>query len=546
MDLDIIGIGSALVDITIEVDDKFLDAEGLPKGGMTLVEADRSKELQQKLKGMTREISPGGATANVMASFAHCGGRAGFIGKVGRDEMGAYFEQETEAVGVKFVKLVSESSPTGIGLTLITPDRQRTFATNLGAAVELSPADLSEELLNQAHILHLEAYLVFNRELMDFILSTARANGQRISMDLSSFDTVKENLEYLERIVKDHLDIVFANEDESLAFTGLATRESLGVLSRLCEIAVVKEGALGSHIANGAHRVFLPAEKAWVVDTNGAGDAYAGAVLYGLSQGMSVSTCGRIGTRAGGLIVGQRGARSTPDNARFLRDFAEELGMLMLRRLQSGSLTPELVVGVGEEIASFHEKAAVCEEPDKYGSPEWVGAAVAEVFSELEDYVGKTIEEEQYSALRSYMEGFLEDKDRLMESRVEQGRIISCHGELHTEHICLGDSVTILDCLEFDDRFSYSDPAYDLGLLTMELGFHGRSDLEEVLERSYVESSDDRQIIEMLPFYKIYHALVRGKYTSFRLEDEDISKEERETVIDTSRHYFELACSYLP
>jgi len=324
MNLEILGIGSALVDITIQVDDSFLESEDLPKGGMTLVDAQRSKELLDKLSLEPREFSPGGATANVMASFAHCGGKAGFIGKIGADEMGEYFTKETEKAGVTFLKLVSQETPTGTGLTLVTPDGQRTFATHLGASVELSPAELPADFINHAPVVHVEAYLIFNRDLIDHILDTAKANGQKVSMDLSSFGVVQENLEYLKKIADSHLDIIFANEDECLAFTGLSPRESLDIIAEVCDIAIVKEGGAGSHIARGDEKISLAANEVCVMDTNGAGDAYAGGVLYGLCRGLHIESCGHIGTHAGGLAVSQRGARLTNENARILCDFASK------------------------------------------------------------------------------------------------------------------------------------------------------------------------------------------------------------------------------
>ncbi len=324
MNLEILGIGSALVDITVQVDDSFLKSEDLPKGGMTLVDAQRSKELLDKLSHEPMELSPGGATANVMASFSHCGGKAGFIGKIGIDEMGEYFTKETEKAGVTFLKLVSQETPTGTGLTLVTPDGQRTFATHLGASVELSPAELPADFINQAPVVHVEAYLIFNRELIDHILDTAKANGQKVSMDLSSFGVVQENLEYLKKIADSHLDIVFANEDECLAFTGLSPRESLDTIAEVCDIAVVKEGGTGSHIARGGEKISLAANEVCVVDTNGAGDAYAGGVLYGLCRGLRIESCGYIGTHAGGLAVSQRGARLTEENIQILCDFASK------------------------------------------------------------------------------------------------------------------------------------------------------------------------------------------------------------------------------
>lgn len=321
-DLEIIGIGSALVDITVRVEDPFLEAENLAKGGMTLVDEEQAKRLLDKFPQEQRELSPGGSTANVMASFAHCGGRAGFIGKIGDDEMGRYFKAETEKAGVRFLGPTSREVPTGTVLCLITPDGQRTFATHLGAAITLRPSDVSSQLLNRAPTVHLEAYLVSNRELIDFVLDAAKANGQRISMDLSSFDVVHGNREFFEQMAKRQLDIIFANEDESRAFTGLAPEASLEAISELCDIAVVKVGAVGSFVARGDRKVFIQAEKVRVEDTNGAGDAYAGGVLFGLCREMDIEMCGRIGAKAGALVVSQRGARSTEENARILCDFA--------------------------------------------------------------------------------------------------------------------------------------------------------------------------------------------------------------------------------
>jgi len=325
MNLDIVGIGSALVDITVQVDDAFLQAEGLPKGGMTLVDADRSKELLEKLADYPQQMSPGGATANVMASFAHCGGRSGFIGKIGADELGDYFTAQTRQAGVEFTKLVSETTATGTGLTLVTPDGQRTFATHLGASTELSIEELPPELLNQAQVIHVEAYLIFNRELIHYILETAKANGQKISMDLSSFGVVQENLDYLQTIAESHLDIIFANEDECRAFTGRSPVESLEQIRILCETAVVKEGGAGSHIARGEIKHTFPAHIVEVIDTNGAGDAYAGGVLFGLCKGLEIEICGHIGTSAGALAVSQQGARLTAENIKSLAEFAAKM-----------------------------------------------------------------------------------------------------------------------------------------------------------------------------------------------------------------------------
>ena len=174
MKFEILGIGSALVDVMIEVEDSFLEKEGLPKGGMTLVESGRSKELLAKFPDSEKKFCPGGAAANVIASFACCGGNAAFAGKIGKDKTGHYFKSETERAGVHYIDLLSPEKQTGIVVSFITSDGQRTFATHLGAAVEMKPADLTASLLNQAPLLLVEAYLVFNPLLFSHILETAK------------------------------------------------------------------------------------------------------------------------------------------------------------------------------------------------------------------------------------------------------------------------------------------------------------------------------------------------------------------------------------
>lgn len=542
MDFEIIGIGSALVDITVRVDESFLQAEDLPKGGMTLIDADRAQALLHRFSEGERQLFPGGATANVMAAFAHCGGRPAFVGKVGKDPMGDYFKRETERAGVTFIELRSEKIPTGTAFTFITPDGERTFATHLGAAVELSPADLPADLLCRAPILHIEAYLVVNRELIDYLLATGRANGQKVSMDLSSFGVVRDNLEYFERIAASHLNIVFANEDESLAFTGLSPRDSLDVFSRLCEIAVVKEGANGSYLARRNHKVYLPAQKVWVEETNGAGDAYAGAVLYGLSRGLSISTCGRLGTHAGALIVSQKGARATGEKAQILRDFAAEMDRLMIRRLEMRSLAPEMVAAAGRQVADFHAAAERC--PEGSAVLETLRAGIAESLARMDAHGGTALSDGQRRAVREYVESFLEAYNEFFESRVREGRIIACHGDLHMEHIVLGDRITILDCMEFDRAYRYSDAAMDVAFLALDLEYHGRSDLAEVFVSAYAERSGDDLIRDLVPFYKVLRAVQRGNLVSLRLENALLSEGERKAAIATARRYFALAESY--
>lgn len=326
MNYEIIGIGSALVDVTLEVKENFLMQENLPKGGMTLVDAKRSSELLNHFEPEALPYSPGGATANVMASFAICGGNPAFIGKVGKDPAGVFFHKETEKTGVKFLKL-STSTATGVVTCFLTADGQRTFATNLGAAVELNPLDLPPAFLHQAPLLHLEAYLLYNKPLIEHILKTAKSNGQILSLDLSSFNVVKDNLDYLHQIIEKEkmIDIIFANEEESHAYTGKNPEESLDYLSRFTGTTVVKIGGNGSFLCSEGQKIFCEAKKVNAIDTNGAGDAYAGGVLFGLVKGLTLENAGKIGSLAGGLVVSQKGARLTEAHRLTLNQFAQSL-----------------------------------------------------------------------------------------------------------------------------------------------------------------------------------------------------------------------------
>ena len=322
MNLDIVGIGSALVDVTVNVKDDFLISQDFPKGGMTLIEYDRLKTLMAKFPDDEKKISAGGATSNVMTAFAHCGGRAGFIGKIGPDLIGKFFEKEMKNSKVEFTKLTSNTLKTGVVFTMITEDGERTFATYLGAAASMTKEDISFELLNIAPILHVEAYLIFNKELVQFIFDAATHNKQKISFDLSSFNIVKDNLDFFKEIIKNKIDIVFANEEECKAFTNLSPKEGLEIFSQDCSVTLVKEGAKGSYIKKDKEVLFLPSLKIDVIDTNGAGDAYAGGILFGLSKQLPIDATLQIGTKAGALSVSQQGARLHTKNIQTLNTFA--------------------------------------------------------------------------------------------------------------------------------------------------------------------------------------------------------------------------------
>jgi sugar/nucleoside kinase (ribokinase family) len=207
--------------------------------------------------------------------------------------------------------LISESiSSTGRSQALVSPDGERTMATYLGAAVELSSDRLDAGLFRSFDHLHLEGYLVLNRELVDTALNYARQLNMTVSLDLASYNVVESNLDYLHGIVEDHVDIVFANEDEARAFTGETDpRRALAEIAMICNIAVVKIGEKGS-LVHSDHSVFeISPVPVHCIDTTGAGDLYAAGFIFGYATGRTIPESGRIGSLLAGKVIEEAGAK---------------------------------------------------------------------------------------------------------------------------------------------------------------------------------------------------------------------------------------------
>ncbi|MBW2992669.1 adenosine kinase [Candidatus Woesearchaeota archaeon] len=314
MKYDVIGIGNALMDILVNVGHEQLLEMNLKKGVMTVFDAKEIEEIEKKLGGYVK-IAPGGSVANTMHGIAQLGGKVIFIGKVGHDEHGAIYEQKMVESGVKS-KIVKKKGTTGKVITFITPDTERTFATHLGIAIELEKEELFEEDIKDSTILHLEGYQLENPKLRRTLLHAmdiAKANNVKISIDLSDPSLVERNLSDFLDMVKTYADIVFANEEEAKVFTGEDVRDALDRIGEMCEIAVVKVGAKGSLVKKGDKVFEIEGFKVKTVDTTGAGDSYAAGFLYGLTNGMSLDKCGRIGSWIASKVVSQIGARVDVD-----------------------------------------------------------------------------------------------------------------------------------------------------------------------------------------------------------------------------------------
>lgn len=309
----ILGIGNALVDIMTKLpDDTTLDKFSLKKGSMQLAEREFADKINNETASFEKSQSSGGSAANTIHGLASLGAAAGYIGKVGNDEFGEFFSSDMKENGIQPFMLKS-TSDTGRAIALISPDSERTFATYLGAAIELNDSDLTANQFKDYKILHIEGYLVQNHKLMLKAAELAKANNMKISIDMASFNVVEDNIEFLKTYVKTYVDIIFANEEESKAFTGKEPEESLNELAEQCEIAIVKIGSKGSLIKSNGEVYKINPIKVNPVDTTGAGDLFASGFLYGLTNNMSLAKCGEIGSLCAGKVIEVIGSKMSSE-----------------------------------------------------------------------------------------------------------------------------------------------------------------------------------------------------------------------------------------
>jgi aminoglycoside phosphotransferase family enzyme len=218
---------------------------------------------------------------------------------------------------------------------------------------------------------------------------------------------------------------------------------------------------------------------------------------------------------------------------------------LMEKLLDEGKLTPDMVNKVAIKIARFHDIAASSPEIEKFGSKEVIKTNTDENFTQTQNYIGKTITKTQFERIKKYTGDFYRSKKNLINKRIAEHKIKDCHGDLHMQHICFTEPIIIFDCIEFNNRFRYSDTAADIAFLAMDLDFHEREDLSKILIDAYVEHSKDGGIYDTLNFYKIYRAYVRGKVIGFQLDDPHISSEDKKNAKETSKRYFVQADRYV-
>jgi sugar/nucleoside kinase (ribokinase family) len=316
--LDVLAIGDAIVDVIATTDDAFLEAEGLPKGSMRLIDAEEAKRLYSHMPS-ARETS-GGSAANTMAGLAALGLRAGFVGQVADDQLGEIFAHDIRALGVEYRTPPRPGDvPTGRCLILVTPDGQRTMNTFAGASHHLSAEALDEEQIRDAAILYLEAYLWVPdtpRAAMGRAIDVAHEAGRKVAFTLSDIACIaKRRDSFLELLDRRAIDMLFANENEVMALAGQVDFESAVCwLKDKVPLLVVTCSEKGAVALDAGTRIAVPAapvEK--VVDTTGAGDLFAAGFLAGQARGKSVEQSLRMGAIAAAEIISHFGARPQVD-----------------------------------------------------------------------------------------------------------------------------------------------------------------------------------------------------------------------------------------
>lgn len=306
----LIGVGSPIVDAIALVEEHFLEYVEGDKGGMVLVEAHTISELISRVPSGT-SAAPGGSAGNTVFALARMGLPTSFLGKTGNCVEGSFYRERFTQLGGDSARFKIGEIANGRCLSLVTPDGERTMRTHLGAAMTLAPEEVTVEDFAGCSHAHIEGYLLFNEALMMRVLNCAKEAGCSVSLDLASFEVVNATRGILPNILRDYVDIVFANEEEAQAFTGIEGDYAAMALelATFCDIAAVKVGAHGSYVAEqGTVEKVEPMHAAHVVDTTGAGDLWAAGFLYGWSKKRPVAKCAEIGSMLGAAVVQEQGS----------------------------------------------------------------------------------------------------------------------------------------------------------------------------------------------------------------------------------------------
>ncbi|NVK22690.1 MAG: adenosine kinase [Kangiellaceae bacterium] len=324
---DLYALGNALVDIEIEVDEQELQRIGVEKGVMTLVDEERHDYLLHHLHGKAHQRASGGSAANSVMALAQLGGKAFHSCKVAKDEAGEFYATDLDNAGVdnNLSQLNGNHGATGKCLVMITPDADRTMNTFLGISNELNKKDLDFAALGSSEYLYIEGYLVSGEDTHASALAAkdyALRHGVKVATTLSDPNMVRFFKPQIEQILAGGVDLLFCNDDEALEFTGQQNiADALSVLKTTARQVAITLGKQGAIFFDGSNEHIIRPHPVQAVDTNGAGDMFAGAFMYGLTQGYSYADCGRLASFASAHLVTQFGPRLYGEAVEVLRQY---------------------------------------------------------------------------------------------------------------------------------------------------------------------------------------------------------------------------------
>ena len=301
--MKILGLGNALVDVLSKLDsDETLVKIGIQKGAMDMISREQMYVIRKYQANTETTQAPGGANCNTMRAIALLGGQSGFIGKVGDDNLGQFYEEALLKAGVASY-LIKTEGPSGACTVFISPDGERTMGTFLGPAPTISPDEITEDVLRNYNCIHIEGYLIVNEELVRETMKKAKRLGLKVALDLANYNIVNAYKGLLEEVIPQYVDILFANASEAEAFTGLPAQEAVKALEKQVDVALVTLGKEGSLIGSHGQFYHVDAEGGKPVDTTGAGDNFAAGFLYGQSVGASLVQSAQIGSMLSGYVI---------------------------------------------------------------------------------------------------------------------------------------------------------------------------------------------------------------------------------------------------
>ena len=301
--MKIIGIGNALLDVLLRLKtDDTLAELNMAKGAMDLVSEEQMVAIQKAQSGLERSEAPGGSVCNTMRALANLGAEVGYIGKIGSDAVGAFYEQAVQKAHV-VPYFVHTTGISGCCTVLMSPDGERTMATFLGPAAALDATEISDETLRTYDLLYIEGYLISNEKLFLPILERANKLGVRVALDLSNFNIVNGFKELLQEVIPKYVHILFSNESEAEAYTGLEAQEAIRKIAETVDISVVTVGKEGAWVGSKSEVLQVPALGGKPVDTTGAGDNFAAGFLFGQSVGASLEQSAKIGSVLAGQVI---------------------------------------------------------------------------------------------------------------------------------------------------------------------------------------------------------------------------------------------------